>query len=269
MARGASWSRLFADFLAAPEAASDGPFRSLRGGMGSLVAALRQRLPRGCLRTNCRVSRIERHSGVWQLSVEGEEKIEADWLIIAAPAWAMAPAFSDEGIVSCLKQISFASTATVFLALAESELSRPLDGIGFIVPPGEARLMAGTWVSSKWEDRAPAGSALVRGFVGGARGAVDVEAHSDEELIEIVSAELRRLMGPFGKPLFSQVFRYAKANPQPILGHNLRLSELNGRAESLGRLSFVGAGYGGVGIPDCVRQARQAAARVAKFQTSG
>jgi oxygen-dependent protoporphyrinogen oxidase len=87
---------------------------------------------------------------------------------------------------------------------------------------------------------------------------------SDEDLVALVRAEMERLQGPLGAPLFSRVYRYPRSNPQPVLGHDERLARIRSRLDGLPGLHVAGAAYEGVGIPDCVRQARDAAERVAR-----
>lgn len=49
------------------------------------------------------------------------------------------------------------------------------------------------------------------------------------------------------------------ASAQPLVGHLGRIAEVNARLTSLPGLFAAGSGYDGVGIPDCVRQARKVA----------
>lgn len=252
--------QLFRGWLADPDHTAQSPFMSLRGGMGSLISALTSRLPR--VRTNTPVRAVQARGDAWDVVLEDGERIEASAVILAAPAHAAARMVPDEKLSTELGAIPYLSTATVFFALDAAQLERPLDGVGFVAPKGTARILAGTWVSSKWEDRAPAGRVLVRAFLGGAKGDVDVTAQSDAELIEIAKAELSRLMGRFGTPLLSRVFRYHDSNPQPVVGHGARLERIAERLQPLPGIEIAGAAYEGVGIPDCVKQGRAAASRV-------
>ena len=167
-------------------------------------------------------------------------------------------ALSDE-----LRAIRYASTATVFFGFDQRTLARPLIGAGFIVPPGEGSVLAGTWITSKWEDRAPDGSVLVRAFLGGARAEKDVTQEDDQSLVARSLSELERLAGKLGTPRFTSVHRHIASNPQPSLGHRARIARIDAALVGLPGLHLAGAAYDGVSIPDCVRQARAAAERVA------
>jgi oxygen-dependent protoporphyrinogen oxidase len=159
-----------------------------------------------------------------------------------------------------LAAIPHVSTATVFFAFDRDAVEHDLDGVGFIVPRGEGQIIAATWVSSKWDERAPEGQVLMRAFVGGSRGDVDVERTSDATVVRIAVSELRRLMGPLGEPKFSRVFKYVRTNSQPIVGHAARLERIARQLEHLPGLFVANGAYEGVGIPDCIKQGRAAAA---------
>jgi oxygen-dependent protoporphyrinogen oxidase len=252
-------------WLRRPDAPAPSPFYSLRGGLGTLVTALGDALPRGSVLTNVTAQRVERGAGAgrgWRVVIDGREPIDTDAVILTVPAHVAARLVPDPELATELAALPYASTATVFVALRREDVCHPLDGVGFVVPRGEAAILAATWVSSKWAHRAPPGGVLLRAFVGGAGAAVSVTQRSDEQLVELALAELARLQGRMGTPLFTRVFRYVDANPQPVLGHGARLRSIRQRLDRLAGLELAGASYEGVGIPDCVKQARAAATRV-------
>lgn len=238
--------------------AAESPFFSLKSGMGSLIARLAQSLRPGALRTSVTLREL-RAGGPgearWRLGLDGGEQLTADAVLLATPAHAAAALVPDPLVQAELQGIPYVSTATVFFGLEPERLARPLDGIGFVVPEGEGRLLAGTWVTSKWSHRAPAGKALVRAFLGGHRDPDLVRRSTDAELVRLAWSELERLMGSLGEPLFTRVFRYVDSNPQPVVGHAARVARIHSRLRQLPGLYVAGAAYDGIGVPDCVRQA--------------
>lgn len=235
----------------------ESPFVSLTGGLGALIGRLTERLPAGSVRLGARVASLREAADGMQVELEGGDRLLAEHVIVTGPPWAAAPLVrSLDGELSAeLAGVRGTPTATVFFGLRQGEIARPLDASGFIVPKGEAKILAATWVSSKWPGRAPEGSALVRAFVGGPRGE-QLFGQPDAELIRVADAELTRLMGPLGRPSFARVFRYERGSPQLELGHKGRLGRISARLAGLPRVSLIGPGYDGVGIPDCARQAR-------------
>ena len=104
--------------------------------------------------------------------------------------------------------------------------------------------------------------ALLRGFVGRA-GHEEPAFLPDDELIGIVRAELRELLGIQAAPRLARVYRWPRALPQYTLGHPARLQQIDALAEALPGLALVGSAYRGVGIPDIIRDATERAAALA------
>jgi oxygen-dependent protoporphyrinogen oxidase len=144
-------------------------------------------------------------------------------------------------------------------------VAHPLHGAGFVIPRVENTLiMAGSWISSKWRDRAPEGHVLLRAFVGGAR---DPEAarRSDDDLIATSLVEMVRLHGITGEPLFAKLHRWERANAQHNVGHLDIMAAIERRLAALPGLYVTGSGFRGVGVPDCVADARKTAADIAAW----
>jgi oxygen-dependent protoporphyrinogen oxidase len=78
---------------------------------------------------------------------------------------------------------------SVALAWPRARIAHPLAGSGFVVAREHSglRITACTWVSSKWQDRAPRDMALLRAFLGGASDPAAVEL-ADDALVEIARA---------------------------------------------------------------------------------
>ncbi len=236
-------------------------FHSLQGGLGTLIDALAQKLG-GDLRLLSPVQRVARttddEGGRFVVELRDGELLRADDVVVAAPLRAAGRILEgvDTSIASRVAGLmGYVSSATVFFAFPRAAVEHDLDGSGFIVPRTLGRpLLAGTWVSSKWAHRAPAGHVLMRAFLGGA-GREDVLALDDVRLADLALEELRRLMSIPGTPLFRRVFRFHEASPQPHVGHLGRVRRLREELATVPGLYVAASGLDGVGIPDCVKQA--------------
>jgi oxygen-dependent protoporphyrinogen oxidase len=244
-------------------------FHSLLGGMGELIETLARTIDKlgGNIRIGAEVEAIadgdvESH---FKVMVRGDaEPVPADDVVLCAPAYAAADALDglDRELANKLRQIPYVSTATVTVGFPRADVPHPLDASGLIIPKGEKRsVLAATFISSKWVGRAPEDVALMRVFVGGYRdpGAL---AQTDEELVGLARRELELLTGVRARPLISRVFRYDRANAQPTIGHPERLAKMRALAAKHPGLHLAGAAFDGVGIPDCVRQAEEVAAKI-------
>lgn len=236
------------------------PFMSLKSGMGTLIATLTQRLPASALQLGRSLEQLQPGSdGRWLARFAGDSVQAYDRVLLCMPAHAAAKVLAQHPLARELEAVPYVSTATVFFALGAEPKQCPLDGSGFIVPRQEGRVLASTWVSAKWGERAPAGAGLLRAFLGGAREPELVESASDDDLLAIARDELTRFMGPLDPVLFTRVFRWQRSNPQPIVGHAARLRRIQRHLVGMPGLYLAGSAYDGVGIPDCIRQGRAAA----------
>jgi oxygen-dependent protoporphyrinogen oxidase len=107
------------------------------------------------------VEALSRRGEGWTVGLSGGESLEADAVLLAAPAYVVARLVAplDAAASGTLAGIAYGSTATVFLGYRREDLRHPLDGVGFVVPRAAGRpILAGTWVSSKWDGRAPEGA---------------------------------------------------------------------------------------------------------------
>ena len=243
-------------------------FLSFDRGMQVLVDALANnicdcQLPIANCRFNTRVETLRRNDTAWTITTDRGEKIDADAVCLAVPAYIAASLLNDMNaeLAMKLRQIKYASTATINFGYKRSAIKHPLDGFGFVVPFIEKRsLIACTFSSVKFSRRANKGEVLLRAFAGGAL-QPEIFALDETKLVKKVEADLRELLGITEAPLFTEVAKWERSMPQYEVGHLERVKEI----ESLLNpgLTLAGNAYGGAGIPDCVRSGEKAAERIA------
>jgi len=154
----------------------------------------------------------------------------------------------DPALAELLGAIPYHSSSVIAMGFDRSAFSRPPAGFGFLVPRRERkRLVACTFMGSKFPFRAPDHKYLLRCFL------------SDESS---VIDELREKVGLVGDPLFSRTYRWPQSMPQYTVGHQERVSAIEVRLRLIPGLFLSGNAYYGVGIPDCIRNSRQLAERV-------
>jgi len=159
-----------------------------------------------------------------------------------------------------LDQLRTVSTGTISMAFRRDQIEHPLDGFGVVIPTKERRkINAITWTSTKFEQRAPADHVLLRVFFGGVR-TPELMHKEDDEVLATARQELSSLMGVNAEPLFHRVYRWWDAQPQYDVGHLDRVAAIEAALPP--NLFVAGCPYGGVGIPDCVRQGQEAAEKV-------
>ena len=261
--------RRFRALKAAAQSSKDGQFRSLPGGIAELTRAVLDALGRDTLHTGHEVVGLSGPTP-YEVRLASGDRVTSTHVILAVPAYVTAQIVAqlDRELADLCFSIPYSSTATVALSYPAASVSHQLDGTGFVVPRVERQLslMAGSWVSSKWPGRAPAGQVLLRGFVGGARDP-DVMDHTDAELIDATHRDFQHLLRISGNPGLARVYRWPRLNPQHEVGHLDKLAAIDTRVARLPGLHVTGAGFRGVGIPDCVANGRAAATAAAQAMT--
>jgi len=240
-----------------------GLFASLADGMDTLPKALAAALPPRTVRTGTSVRRISRPDPgkPWRVELLDGPPIEAGGVVLTTEAHASARLIDgvDPELALQLRSIPYASSAIVTVAYRRDRVRHPLDGFGAVVPAIEGRsILAVSFLSVKFPSRAPAGTVLMRVFVGGAT-QPDLFELEDDDLKTMVRGELDSLLGASGEPLLIEVARHPRAMPQYTLGHLERVEAIRLRASRHSRLILAGNAFHGVGIPDCVRSGQDAA----------
>ncbi|WP_067930829.1 protoporphyrinogen oxidase [Alicyclobacillus kakegawensis] len=255
---------------AAAAHSSRSAFVALRGGFTTLVERLYDELHTWAqLLTQAQAVDLARTEAGYRMRVRlphGERLLEADAVILSTPAFVTAQLLKPWlRTADHLLSIPYASTATVGLVYRGEDMPR-LDASGFLAPRVEHRFItASTWISSKWPHTTPQGYTLIRGYVGRA-GDEQGLTLDDPEIIRRVRQELADLTGITAKPVFARLTRWDKSMPQYTVGHLERLAEVEKElAQRLPGVFLTGAGYRGVGIPDCVAQAQTVAEAAATY----
>jgi oxygen-dependent protoporphyrinogen oxidase len=241
-----------------------GLFVTFDEGISVLVNALVSALPQGCVRTHSMISRLRRKESEWELTFSDGKQMVVDGVVIATASFHASDIVCDLDLelAEALSTTSYSSSAVLNLIYRRSDIKHPLDGFGFVVPRTENRaILACSFNSVKWPDRAPKDKALLRVFIGGAL-QPDIYDLSDEQIECLMWEDLRTYLGITALPLLSVISRYPRAMPQYNVGHVANLKKIEERLAEHPGLALAGNAYYGVGIPDCIASGERAAARI-------
>jgi oxygen-dependent protoporphyrinogen oxidase len=103
--------------------------------------------------------------------------------------------------------------------------------------------------------------AAIRAFIVGRRAAELADANK-EEILTLVLSDLHHFMGISQSPLFNTFYRWPNSMPQYVVGHSKRVKTIFERLGNYPGLFLAGNAYDGVGIPDCLRNARETAQQI-------
>jgi oxygen-dependent protoporphyrinogen oxidase len=162
-------------------------------------------------------------------------------------------------------EIRHPPVASVVLGFRREDVAHPCGGFGMLIPRREGFRILGTIFSSAlFPNRAPAGHLLLTSYVGGER-SPELAAKSPEELVEIVCADLRELLGVRTQPVFQNVALYPRAIPQYNVGYGKFKDQWDDIEARSPGLFFAGHFRDGVSLSDSIVSGVNITERVEKF----
>jgi len=189
------------------------------------------------------------------------ETLAASAVVIATPtniASQILLGLSDK-FAPLFSRIEYAPVAVVSVCYRREQIQKPPDGFGFLVPRAEGLRVLGTvFNSSLFAGRAPEGMVCFTSFASGATDARFCEL-SDEEITETICSEVGRVLGITGKPVATNLHRYARALPQYNLGHSQIVKSLEALTAAMPGLFLAGNYLSGPSIGACVEQSYRTA----------
>ena len=226
---------------------------SFKNGMEALPAAIVKALG-DRFHGGVAVSAIEKKNSVYLLHLSDGQSVEADEVILSAPAYVNASILSgiSPAAANELSAIDYAPIAIVYIGFKREEVGHPLDGFGCLIPEAEGKKLLGSlWSSSLFPGRAPEGMVSLTCFIGGARNRGIVNM-SDDEVLADVMKDMKGAVGLTSSPSFVRIIRYEKAIPQYLMGHAERLDRINAALRPFPGIHLLGNFLKGISVADCV-----------------
>lgn len=244
------------------------PFLGFPEGMQRLVDALAAALAHVTVKTSTGAAQIEAGRSGYAIHLEDGSTLEAGATIIAVPAYSAAEllaALSPEASRQ-LYRIQYASSAVAVLVYESGHENVPRRGSGFLVPSRDHRtLTACTWYSVKWPEAAPGDPRLVlRCFVGRSDRESSL-ALDDDDLVGLIDAEVKEALELTETLQTWKFYRWDRGLPHYRVGHLSVVEKIDAALAACPGIELAGAAYRGSGVPDCVRQGQEAAARALAF----
>lgn len=243
-------------------------FLTYKNGMSTLVEHLTEELKSIQIIKGKGVEEVFKMEDGYEILLKDDTMLQADGLVMALPTQQAATLLPDVKYIDWLKKINYVSVANIALTFNKEDISFPMNGTGFLIPAKEKTVLtACTWSSSKWLHAAPKNKLLFRCYVGRERDQQWVK-WSDEELLANVLKDLNNIMGITATPNTHVITRATHSMPQYPVNHIEQLKKLRENlATQKPGIFLCGAGYEGVGIPDCVQQGKTAAENMLNFLT--
>ena len=241
-------------------------FTAPRLGMGWWLAKLAEPLG-DRLHLNHQVDSLEVGAqGEWTLGVtnrsDNKTSVQSfEGICFAVPSYIAGGLLRgvDQDLANSLESIEYASSAIAVLVVRRDEIRPDALCFGSIAPNIEKRnCLAISLSSEKYSGRCPSNQVIMRVFMGGAL-RPDLLDLSDDQLLSLAFQEVQSLFGVRSRPSVQRLIRWNRAMPQYHVGHVQRVAKIREYVSKYPGLALAGNAYDGVGIPQCVRSARQAA----------
>lgn len=240
-----------------------GRLMSFKGGVGTFVDHLGEVLG-SAVRTGVKVRSLRRGAeGYVLLTTDGE--LTADAVVLSTPAYAAARMLRhlDDDLAYWLGQVGYTPIAVVGFGFRE--LAHPLKGFGLLTTAASGQEILGVlWDSSIFPDRAPPGKKSVRVMIGGQRDS-ELAMRGEEDLIAIARRGLAGTMGVEETPAVTFVKRWRRGIPNYRLGHLANVERIFARVASQWPGLYLNSNaYWGIGLNDCVGNAKRCAEAIAR-----
>ncbi|PHT49494.1 Protoporphyrinogen oxidase, mitochondrial [Capsicum baccatum] len=259
---------------------------SFLGGMQTLTDAICKDLKEDELRLNSRVLELscscsgDSAMDSWSIFSASPHKWQAeeesfDAVIMTAPLCDVkSMKISKRGnpfLLNFIPEVDYIPVSVVVTTFKRENVKHPLEGFGVLVPSKEQKhglKTLGTLFSSMmFPDRAPSNVYLYTTFVGGSRNRELAKA-SRTELKDIVTSDLKQLLGAEGEPTYVNHVYWSKAFP--LYGHNYDsvLDAIDKMEKNLPGLFYAGNHKGGLSVGKALSSGCNAADLVISYLES-
>jgi oxygen-dependent protoporphyrinogen oxidase len=241
---------------------------NFEGGNRTLIDALVDQLD-ATLELDAQVTELARVDHRWAVTFEkdgGDVTHTHDAVVCCIPTHRLADvALVDDDepdSFEMLDDIVYPPVSIVALGFDREHVRHPLDGFGVLIPESEERdILGALFMSTLFPGRAPADKVLLTSFVGGAR-QPDLARRSRDEIVEMVLAELRELLGVQRPPELVEFVRWERSIPQYEVGYDRYLERMTQLEADHPGLFLTGNFRNGIAVPDLVAAGFDAAERI-------
>ncbi len=213
---------------------------------------------------------IKNQDGSYTLIDKENNKISADIVISALPAYSASQIFTDldSNLANSLAQIKYAPLIVVCSSYEKTRVKHNLDGFGYLLARDETIPVLGTlWDSSIFPNRAPEDSILLRSMLGGARHP-NLIKYTDEQISLVVRESYATILDIKFAPQLEKIYRHEQAIPEYGVGHCDLVHKIETSVTSHLGLFITGNAFHGVGINDCINTANIVSTNVLDYLAS-
>uniref|UniRef100_A0A1J3J5Y6 Protoporphyrinogen oxidase n=1 Tax=Noccaea caerulescens TaxID=107243 RepID=A0A1J3J5Y6_NOCCA len=257
---------------------------SFKGGMQILPDMLCKNLSRDELSLDSKILSLSYNSGSrqknWSLSCVSHnetqrQNLHYDAVIMTAPLCNVKEMKVMKGgqpfKLNFLPEIMYMPLSVIISTFTKEKVKRPLEGFGVLIPSKEQQhgfKTLGTLFSSMmFPDRCPKDLHLYTTFIGGSRNQELAKASTDD-LKQVVTSDLQRLLGVEGEPEFVNHFYWSKAFPLYDSSYDSVMEAIDKMEKDLPGFFYAGNHRGGLSVGKSIASGCKAADQVISYLES-
>lgn len=257
---------------------------SFKGGMQILPEMLCKDLSRDELNLDSKVLSLSYNAGPrqenWSLSCVSHNEAQGqnlhyDAVIMTAPLCNVKEMKVMKGgepfKLNFLPEIKYMPLSVIITTFTKEKVKRPLEGFGVLIPTKEQKhgfKTLGTLFSSMmFPDRCPSDLHLYTTFIGGSRNQELAKASTDE-LKQVATSDLQRLLGVEGEPVFVNHVYWNKAFPLYDRSYDSVMEAIDKMEKDLPGFFYAGNHRGGLSVGKSIASGCKAADLVISYLES-
>ncbi|KAL0887933.1 hypothetical protein Bca101_011916 [Brassica carinata] len=257
---------------------------SFKGGMQILPDMLCKDLARDELNLDSKVLSLSYNAGPrqenWSLSCVSHnetqrQNLHYDAVVMTAPLSNLKEMNVMKGgqpfKLNFLPEINYMPLSVIITTFAKEKVKKPLEGFGVLIPSKEQKhgfKTLGTLFSSMmFPDRCPSNLHLYTTFIGGSRNQELAKASTDE-LKQVVTSDLQRLLGVEGEPVFVNHIYWNKAFPLYDRSYDAVMEAIDKMEKDLPGFFYAGNHRGGLSVGKSISSGCKAADLVISYLES-
>ncbi|WP_423801179.1 protoporphyrinogen oxidase [Neobacillus sp. SAB-20_R2A] len=240
-------------------------FLSFQNGLGSLIDAFEEKLDEVEILLNTNVTKIEQEGSNYQVVLNNQEIIQADYIILSIPHTVAGSLINDPDLSQDFAGLKNSSLISVYVGFDVPDSVLPADGTGFIAAnTDELSCNACTWTSRKWEHTSKSGNLLVRLFYKSSHPAFGgLKEMDQEELLKVALGDIHKSLGITANPADSVITKWTEQMPNYLITHPKSVEALESKMAAVyPGVILAGCSYYGVGIPDCIENGIDSAKKI-------
>ncbi len=242
------------------EAGPGGVLMSFKGGVSAFIKRLEESMDINIIK-NIDIKQIKKTDKKYKITGDNLG-MTFDKIVLSTPAYESAKILRNltPDISEKLDKIEYSPISIV--GMGYDNLEHNLQGFGLLATSRAKKEVLGVlWDSSIFDDRAEKNKKLLRAMIGGQRSPL-LALKNEDELLKLAINGVKETMGIETKPDMFYIKKWEKGIPNYKVGHLANVDKIFKSLENIEGIYLNSNAYYGVGLNDCISNAKKCAQKV-------